>query len=542
MPRTPLARALARLAAEHHSADPRTTPSTPDGDSRAPTRRAVVAGAGALVGAAAVGELTGAARAASAASGAPARIAVVGAGISGLAAALRLQDSGVACTVYEASGRVGGRMASNTTAWASGQVSEEGAELVDTGHKTIQALARRFGIPLDDLLQAEPSGAEPTYWFGGAYYPYAQATKDFQPVHQAVSDDRKTFTWPVTWNSSTAGGVALSKLSAYDWIETRVPGGHTSRMGQLLDVAYTIEYGGSTKDQTALNLLGLLAYQPSPGQFSMFGLSDERYHLRGGSERLPRAMAAALPSGSVLTGWRLTKLRAHADGTQTLTFAVGKVTRTVTADHTVLAVPLGVLKTLDLADAGFDQRKREQIGAMRMGDNSKLQLQFRRRLWNGKGAWPGVSTGDSYSDTGYQATWDVTRGQAGAEGVLVDYTGGATAAAFEAGPFADQSDARVAAYARSFLAQLESVFPGITPLWNGRATLAAWSRDPYTLGAYSYWPTDYCHRYAGYEAVRQGNTHFAGEHCSIDYQGYMEGGAVEGVRAAQEVLADLGVK
>ncbi len=540
MPRTRLARSLARLAAQHRSAD---NPVTSDGDRPAPTRRGVLAGAGALVGAAAVGELPGVARPALAASGASARIAVVGAGIAGLAAALRLQDSGVASTVYEASGRVGGRMSSNTTAWASRLVSEEGGELVDTGHKTIQALARRFGIPLDDLLQAEPSGAEPTYWFGGAYYPYAQATKDFQPVHQAVSDDRKTFTWPVTWNSSNAGGVALSKLSAYDWIETRVPGGHSSRMGQLLDVAYTIEYGGATKDQTALNLLGLLAYQPSPGQFSMFGLSDERYHLRGGNEQLPRAMAAALPTGSVLTGWRLTKLRANTDGTQTLTFAVGKATRTVTADHTVLAVPLGVLKTLDLADAGFDQRKREQIGAMRMGDNSKLQLQFTRRLWNGKGAWPGVSTGDSYSDTGYQTTWEATRGQAGAEGVLVDYTGGATAAAFDAGAaFANQSDAKVAAYAGTFLGQLENVFPGITSLWNGRATLAAWSKNPYSLGAYSYWPTDYCHRYAGYEAVRQGNTHFAGEHCSIDYQGYMEGGAVEGDRAAAEVLADLGVK
>ena len=50
------------------------------------------------------------------------------------------------------------------------------------------------------------------------------------------------------------------------------------------------------------------------------------------------------------------------------------------------------------------------------------------------------------------------------------------------------------------------------------------------------------HRYAGYEAVRQGNVHFAGEHCSIDFQGYMEGGAREGQHAAVEVLSDLGRK
>src|SRR4051794_16736527 len=342
MARTRIARALARLATEHRTAealgtDVETLRQTPPDAVRAGlTRRGLLAGAGAVAGVAAAGELPSVVDAARAAS-AP-RVAIVGAGISGLSAALRLQDSGVAATVYEANTRVGGRMYSNTTTWASGQVSEWGGELVDSGHKTIQALAKRFGIPLDDLVQAEPSGAEPTYLFGGAYYPYTQATKDFQPVHQAIQADMQTFTWPVTWDSHGGAGVALSNLSLFDWIETRVPGGHTSAMGQLLDVAYVIEFGGDTKDQTVLNLLGLLGYQPSPGQFSVFGLSDERYHLRGGNDRLPVAIAAALPSGSVLTGWKLTKLAANADGTQTLTFAVGKNVRTVTADHTVLAV------------------------------------------------------------------------------------------------------------------------------------------------------------------------------------------------------------
>lgn len=86
------------------------------------------------------------------------------------------------------------------------------------------------------------------------------------------------------------------------------------------------------------------------------------------------------------------------------------------------------------------------------------------------------------------------------------------------------------------------MFPGITALWNGRATLSDWPSNPYSLGAYSYWPTGYCQNYAGYERARQGNTHFAGEHCSIDFQGYMEGGATEGQRAAAEVLGDYGLK
>jgi monoamine oxidase len=34
---------------------------------------------------------------------------------------------------------------------------------------------------------------------------------------------------------------------------------------------------------------------------------------------------------------------------------------------------------------------------------------------------------------------------------------------------------------------------------------------------------------------------FAGEHCSIELQGFMEGAAREGARAAREVLHDAGI-
>ena len=547
MARSVLAGALQRLAAQYRAADALGVPvesvqeMTPDEVREGLTRRNLLKGAALAAGAVGLGQVPMSVPAARAAT-AP-RIAIVGAGISGLAAALRLQDSGLASTVYEANSRIGGRMFSNSTTWANGQVSEWGGELIDTGHKVIQGLAKRFSIGLDNLVQAEPSSAEPTYFFAGAYYPYAQATKDFQAVHQAITADMQTFTWPVVWNSNTPAGVALSNLSIYDWIETRVPGGHASNMGKLLDVAYNIEYGGESRDQTSLNLLGLLAYQPSPGQFSIFGASDERYHMRGGNQQLPKAIAAALPAKSINTGWALTTLVRNADGTQTLTFSVGTQTRTVVADHTILAVPLGILKTLNFSAAGFDARKLGQIASMRMGRNDKLQLQFTRRLWNGTGTWPGVSSGESYADTGYQNTWDVTRAQPGTEGILVDYTGGDVAGAFTASrPFLDQSSPQVRAYARTFLTQLEPVFPGITALWNGRATLSDWPSNPYSLGAYCYWPTSYCQNYAGYERVRQGNTHFGGEHCSIDFQGYMEGGAQEGQRAALEVLGDYGLK
>ena len=64
--------------------------------------------------------------------------------------------------------------------------------------------------------------------------------------------------------------------------------------------------------------------------------------------------------------------------------------------------------------------------------------------------------------------------------------------------------------------------------------------DPYLLGSYSCWRVGQYTQFAGYEGVRQGPIHFAGEHRSLEFQGYMEGAAREGARAAREIIEDAG--
>src|SRR5262249_23092572 len=150
------------------------------------------------------------------------------------------------------------------------------------------------------------------------------------------------------------------------------------------------------------------------------------------------------------------------------------------------------------------------------------------------GPWD-ISNGSSYADTGYQNTWDSTRAQPGRSGILIDYTGGNIGASFTGDP----TDTKIVAdYAERALGQLEPVFPGLTSQWNRRATLSTPWKDPFLLGSYSYWKVGQYTLFAGAERERSNNCHFAGEHCSIDFQGYMEGAAQEGERAANEILAD----
>jgi monoamine oxidase len=489
---------------------------------RGPSRRDVLIG-----GAAGAAALAIPRRARAATSGGS--IAVIGGGIAGLTCALNLLDRGLESTVYEASNRLGGRMFSNRTGyWASGQVSEWGGELIDTGHLTMQALATRFGLPLDNLLGAQPAGAGDTYRVHGGYYAKTQADADFAAIWNKIKDDLHAAPFAQTYDSFTPSGEALAAMSIYDWIESRVPGGHDSPLGEVLDLAYAIEYGADTMDQSALNLLYLLAYQPTPfkGELAMFGVSDETFHIRGGNQQLPEAIGAYLGTDRVVTGHKLARIKQTTGGRYELTFERGNQTVVTTYDHVVLALPFAAY-TFDYSQAGFDALKLRAISELGRGHNGKLHLQFNNRGWNGTGPWPGVSCGSSYSDTGYQATWEVTRAQPGTPGILVLYSGGSvTDSMVTTTPFATATDAKVRTDATDGLAELAPVYPGMA--WNGKATQSIWHKAPLFNASYSFYRRGQYTQFAGYEGVSQGNVHFCGEHTSIDYQGYMEGGAFTG--------------
>ena len=544
MARTPLLSALQRLAAEHRLADRLgVSPEAAREYSRGEfLKRAGGAGAVAVAGPALLAQ---AARAQS-----TPRVAIVGGGIAGLNAALTLADAGVPSTVYESNPtRLGGRMHSAAAAvgddYYSGQVTEYCGEFIDSDHNTIISLCKRFGLPLDDVLQVEPNGSTETYFFQNGYYAYKQASLDFQPVHNTLQGQIQAAPFPTTYKTTGQPAIALDNMSVYDWIEQYVPGGHASNFGLLLDSAYNQEYGADTTDQSSLNIVYLLGYHAKPGTFQIYGASDERYHIRGGNQQLPETIAAYAQSTGLTTiaqGARMNTIALNADGTVSLWFDGSP--KPVVFDQVILAMSFSVLRTLNYQNAGFDPLKKTAIAQLGSGRNAKLALQFDQRYWNGSGPW-GISNGDVYTDIGFQNTWDSTRAQSGTNGIMVNYTGGSVAGAIA--PSTPYSNAttnakQVTGYASAFLKQVERVFPGITPHWNGKATLSTPFLDPNLLCSYSYWRVGQYTGFSGYEMVQQGpagQIHFAGEHCSINFQGYMEGGAEEGQRAANEVLASL---
>jgi monoamine oxidase len=453
------------------------------------------------------------------------RIVIVGAGLAGLTAAYRLRQNGFLADVYEAADRVGGRCWTDRSFFHEGQIFEHGGELIDQSHSHIRQLVQELGLTLDNLLQAEVNGTEPTYYFDGEHYSYVQATNDLKQAWQKIHSDVSAASYPTLYNNYTQRGWELDHMSIVDWINESIPSGINSKLGQLLDVAYNIEYGAESTIQSSLNLLYLLAYS-GQGQLRIFGPSNEKYHVRGGNDQITSLMAEALGS-QVKLGQELNAIKQNMDGTFTLTFRNGKSFRDVTADKVILALPFAILRSsVDYKNAAFSALKKTAIVEMGMGTNSKMHVQFANRHWTTLS-----SNGETFADTGYQNTWEVSRAQAGTAGLLVNYTGGNYGATFGSGSPTSR--------AQQFLNQIEPVLPGISAKWNGKAYIDFWPGYRWTKGSYSYWKVGQYTKFAGVERERQGNCHFAGEHTSVDFQGYLNGAVESGARAASEILADF---
>ncbi len=504
------------------------------------SRRHFIRGAAALPAAFALG-----ARGSRAGTARDARIAIVGAGISGLVAALTLHEAGFTPQVFEASGRSGGRIHTNRAGWFGDQVAEWCGELIDTDHVTMIALAKRFGLSLTDVLDGVPHGAQYTIYFDGKYYPIEAAARDFRPVYAQLTAQLRAAGDLAPYDRLTPEQRRLDAMSVSTWIDRYVPGGHGSLMGGYIERAYLAEFGRDTREQSAINIVYMLGTQSGPVEgeagFHIFGPSDERYHISGGNERLTDAIAAHLPEGMIRLDTPLVAIERDAHGPVRLTVAGERGREQHAFDRVILTLPFTRLRHVDYRYARLSAVKRQAIEQLGYGRHTKMHIPFTQRSWRGHGPWPGISDGTIYTDLGFQNTWETTRGQPGKGGILVAYLGGtpAVAAAADAAYTTTLESPKTQRSVAAVIAGIDRVWPGIAAHYAGHATAGSTFLDPFIGGSYSVWLVGQLTAFGGAEGRAEGPIHFAGEHTSLDQQGYMEGGAVTGLRAAHEVLHAL---
>jgi monoamine oxidase len=456
---------------------------------------------------------------------ASARVAVVGAGLAGLAAARELTKAGLVPDVYEGDTRIGGRCYTARREFEDGQVAEHGGEFIDTAHKAIRMLAMDLGLELDDVLRATPPNTYPLFFIDGKPYDLKDATRDWQPVY-GVLQAQKDAIGDYSYKGANAGARYFDAMTIAQWVGAYVPGGRRGQLGRLIETAFAEENGADADQQSALNLIPVLALDKRR-QFNLYGTeSDQRYHVRGGNDQIATLLAKSL-GGDVRTGTPLVAIAALPNDRVRLSFKRDGGVEDMIFDRVILTIPFSVMRSrVDYRQAKFGGLKTRAIATLPMGVSTKFQLQFERR------AWPGVGCNGEMRvpSEAFQTTWEVTRAQPGTRGILNFFSGGTRA--INAGKTDD------AALAAAVMRDAAVITPGLAEIWNGRKIKDAWMGNPWSLGSYSYYPPGYQTTLLGVEREREGNCFFAGEH-TAEENGFLNAAVETGQRAAREVIASL---
>ena len=495
------------------------------------TRREFLADAGKLTGAGFAATLL---NPVSRAFAAPSRqqqinIAIVGAGLAGLACAYELKRQGITAKLYDAASRVGGRCWS-LRHFFPGQVAERGGEFIDTPHKTLLGYVKELGLTLEDV---DKQPGEVFYYFGGQRYFESAIIDEYRAFVPVMREDLRKLSNQPTAADHTIDDLLLDSMSLGEYLDRRGAG---ELLKAVIEQAYKAEYGLEIDQQSCLNFL-LFIHADRRSKFTPFGIfSDERYHVVEGNDRIAEGLSKRLP-GQIEPDLRLVRVLKTVTGKIELSLTRGAATRTSSFDAVVLALPFTTLREVELHDSlGLPSWKIDAINLLGYGTNAKMMLGFNGRPWL---ALDG--NGESYSDLAHhQLTWETNPTRATANrGVITDYSSGARGAGLN--PVNSQSEAAL------FLSDLNLIFPGALTAatrdgsGNLRVHLEHWPSNPFARGSYTCYRPGQFTSIAGNESRPIGNLYFAGEHTNsfYEWQGFMEGAALSGLAAARMILQDV---
>lgn len=441
-------------------------------------------------------------------------VAVLGAGLSGLVAAYYLKKAGIRVSVYEASDMAGGRIRTANGLLADGITTELGGEFIDTGHEDMFTLVKEFNLELLDMQSdSELRLIQEVFNVNGVSYSEEDVVTAFEPFVEQISLDAEAI----------PEDIGFEMVEAYEHDNMSIPQylesiGVDGWLRSLLETAYTAEMGIESSDQSALNFLYMIGTDIENG-LSMYGDSDERFKIRGGNQQLTDALAASL-GGDIYFNHYLEAILS-TDGEVKLRF---NEDRTLSFSYAICTIPFSVLRHIEF-QSPISETKRKVIDELGYGTNSKVMLGMRDRVWR-KTGHAGYVFGSSV-----QNGWDSSQMQKGNQG-----PGGYTVFVGGLAGRAVDNDSM-----KNYSVELDKIFTGFVDARSERASLFAWHTNALSRGSYSAYRVGQYSSLCGAESIPVGNLLFAGEHCSLDFQGYMNGAAESGRVAAEAVIESLSI-
>ena len=434
------------------------------------------------------------------------RVLVIGAGVSGLAAARDLQAAGCVVTVIEARNRIGGRVTTNRTTF--GVPIEMGAQFIHgtSNGRTLNPvwdIAQKQGwatVPFnDDTGESYRNGVMLTNAQDTAFTTLGEDFIDW--VINVLKDTLVSSNTTHSIENALTQYIAARKLTAQQVIDLR---------------AYlAIEVEGDLAGDTSR--ISTLAFDED----KEFGVGGNHL-IPGGYDQLPTLLSQGL---TVITDCAVRSITYTA---KPISVATNK--GTFQSEFVLVTVPLGVLKKSSIAfNPILPVAKRTAIARMNMGLLDKVILQFPTRFWPGGNWFTNIEGADPWGFA-FSST-------------EVAHPGSNVLVAWQFGQLGVQREALSdAALTTLVMNEVRRCFKGVTVPNPINTAITRWAQDPFTWGSYSF-PCTGSPRsdITALAAPVNKSLYFAGEATNADYPGTVHGAYLSGVREAKNIITAASV-
>jgi len=440
-------------------------------------------------------------------------VAIVGAGMAGLSAALELQRAGRSIAVLEARDRAGGRLESRQL--ADGVWIDVGGQWVGPTQDRLYSLARAHGAETFPTWTEGQNVVE----LGGRLTRYTGTIPKLRPhvvadVGQAMARlDRMARKVPVEapWNAPKAR--QWDSQTVWSWMRHNMA---TPTGREMMEIAVKAVWAAMPAD---VSLLHLLFYIASAGNFDLLldtdgGAQQDRFVQGAGS--LAQRVADSLGE-QVHYGAPVRRIEWSADGVRLMSDGVE-----VRAARAIVAVPATLAGRIayDPPLPGYRDQLTQRVP---MGAVIKCFAIYDEPFWRAQGL-----SGSTVSGSGPLTLTVDNSPPSGSPGILVGFLEGDHARSFGRVP-ADERRAAVLAN----LVQLLGPRAGQPVDFIEKS----WAEEEWSRGCYEgYTPPGVLTAFGPALRAPIGALHWAGTETATKWNGYIDGALQSGERAAREVL------